>query len=73
MTVTKLADVPRKVRELYERGVASMERGNLDYAIDTFIDLLDREPGVLEVRKALRAAEIRKFKNAKGGAGCACH
>lgn len=68
MTVKKLADVPRKVRELYERGVAAMERGNLDYAIDTFLDLLEREPGVLEVRKVLRAAEIRKFRDNKGGA-----
>lgn len=67
MTVKKLADVPRKVREIYERGVAAMERGNLDYAIDTFLDLLDREPMVLEVRKVLRAAEIRKFRDAKGG------
>ena len=68
MTVKKLADVPRKVREVYERGVSAMERGNLDYAIDTFMDLLEREPGVLEVRKVLRAAEIRKFKDGKGGA-----
>ena len=68
MTVKKLADVPRKVREIYERGVAAMERGNMDYAIDTFLDLLEREPGVLEVRKMLRAAELRKFRDNKGGA-----
>lgn len=68
MTVKKLADVPRKARETYERGVSAMERGNLDRAIDTFLDLLEREPAVLEVRKVLRAAEIRKFKDGKGGA-----
>ncbi|MBN1270269.1 MAG: tetratricopeptide repeat protein [Kiritimatiellae bacterium] len=59
---------PRKARELYEKAYAAMERGNLDYAIDMFLSALDLEPRFLKARRALRAAEIKKFKESKGGA-----
>ncbi|HRZ11132.1 MAG TPA: tetratricopeptide repeat protein [Kiritimatiellia bacterium] len=59
---------PRKARELYEKAMAAMERGNLDYAMDMFTSALEIEPRLLRARKFLRAAAVKKFKDAKGGA-----
>lgn len=61
-------NAPRKARDMFEKGFAAMERGTLDYAIDMFLAALDIEPGFLKARKFLRAAEIRRFKEKKGGA-----
>lgn len=59
--------VPRKARELYEKALAAMERGNLDYAMDMFTSALEIEPRFLRARKFLRAAAVKKFKDGKGG------
>ena len=59
---------PRKAREHFEKGFAAFERGNLDYAMDMFEEALELSPGLLKARKFLRAAAIKKFKAAKGGA-----
>lgn len=67
MAEISLEEAPRKVRDLYEKGFAAMERHNLDYAIDTFTNLLELEPRLLKARRLLRAAEVKKFKNKKGG------
>ena len=61
-------DAPRKARELFDKGFAAMERGNLDYAMDMFMASLDIEPRLLRARKFLRAAAVNKFKASKGGA-----
>ncbi|NCC50723.1 MAG: tetratricopeptide repeat protein [Spartobacteria bacterium] len=68
MAEVKLEDVPRKVREMFDKGFAAFERGNLDYAMDLFISTLDLEPRLLHARKYLRAAQLKNNKDKKGGA-----
>ena len=69
MAEVTLEDVPRKVKELYEKGFAAFERGNLDYAIEMFNTALSLEPGLLKARKFKRAADLKKAKAAGGGFG----
>ena len=68
MAKLALEDAPKKVRDLFDKGFAAMERDNLDYAIDMFIAALDAEPRLFQARKFLRAAEVKKFKKSGGGA-----
>jgi tetratricopeptide (TPR) repeat protein len=67
MAELSLEEAPRKLRDMYEKGFAAMERGNLDYAIDTFSNILALEPRLLKVRRFLRAAQVKHFKDKKGG------
>jgi len=64
------------VRDLYFRGSQALQRQNFDYAMTFFTQALQREPGFLECRQALRAAQYKKsggstsfFKKIVGGAG----
>ncbi len=68
MAKLALEDAPKKVRDLFDKGFAAMERDNLDYAIDMFMAALDAEPRLFQARKFLRAAEVKKFKKSGGGA-----
>ncbi len=68
MAEISLEDAPRKARDLFDKGFAAMERGNLDYAMDMFMASLEIEPRLLHARKFLRAAEVKKFRDNKGGA-----
>jgi pentatricopeptide repeat protein len=73
----KLAsEVPRDVRDMYLRGSQALQRQNFDYAITFFMQALQREPGFLECRQYLRAAQFKKsggstsfFKKMVSGAG----
>ena len=64
-------------RRLYTKAVESAQRENYDYALELFCQVLEREPGFFECRKALRAAQARKaagtstgfFKKMMSGAG----
>ena len=53
--------VSAKTRDLVIKGFAALERGNLDYAIDMLTSAISQEPGCLQTRKYLRAAQIKKF------------
>lgn len=68
MAEVQLDNAPRKVREIYAKAFTAVERNNLDYAISMFEAVLELEPRLLQARKWLRAAEIRKFNEAGGGA-----
>jgi tetratricopeptide (TPR) repeat protein len=68
MAEVALEQAPRKAREHFEKGMASFERGNLDYAMDMFLLALEACPGLLRARKFLRAAAIAKSKTQKTGA-----
>ena len=59
-------EVPRDVRELYQKGTQAIERQNFDYAIAILNQVLQREPGFFEARQALR---VGQFKKAGGGTG----
>ena len=66
MPEKSLNDVPRPLREQYEKGLAALQRNNLDYALSIFDQILQREPGFYECREALRATQ---FKKAGSGGG----
>lgn len=68
MAEVALENAPRKAREHFEKGMASFERGNLDYAMDMFLLALDACPGLLKARKFLRAAAVTKAKQQKTSA-----
>ncbi len=59
-------EVSREVRLLYERGSEALQRQNFDYAITLFKQVLEREPGFFECRKALRHAQLAKAGDKTG-------
>ena len=67
MDEVTLEMAPQALRDMFNRGFAAMERGNLDYAIDMFYSCVEKEPMFLQARKFLRAAEVKKHKGGKGG------
>ena len=62
MAEVRLEDAPTGVRSFYDKGIAAMERGNLDYAMDMFEAVLEIEPRLMDARKLLRAAALKKTK-----------
>src|SRR5258708_820593 len=75
MPEKNLNDMPRDLRDLYQKGSVALQRQNFDYAIAIFNQVLQREPGFFECRQALRAAQFKKaggstnfFKKMIGGA-----
>ncbi|MBM4147517.1 MAG: tetratricopeptide repeat protein [Lentisphaerae bacterium] len=65
MAEVTLDNVPERVRDYYRKGVAALQKGNLDYAIDMMSSCLELEPRFLDARKALRDAEIQKLLRGK--------
>jgi len=61
-----LTAIPRPLREQYEKGLAAIQRQNLDYAIAIFDQVLQKEPGFYACREALRAAQAKRAGK-KGG------
>src|SRR5258707_4675302 len=66
MPEKNVTEIPRDVRELFQKGSTALQRQNFEYAIAIFNQVLQREPGFFECRQALRAAQ---FKQAGGGSG----
>jgi len=66
MAEKSLNALTRELRGLFTRGTDALQRDNFDYAIEMFNQVLTREPGLYECRKALRTAQLRK---AGGGGG----
>lgn len=64
MAEKSLSEIPRALREQYDRGMAAYHKNNLDYAITLLTDVLQKEPALHECREALRAAQFRR-----GGSG----
>jgi tetratricopeptide (TPR) repeat protein len=59
MSEKNLSSLTRDLRGLYTKGNEALARDNLDYAISLFCQVLSKEPGLYEVRKALRTAQTR--------------
>jgi len=74
MPEKNVTEIPRDVRELYQKGSTALQRQNFEYAIAIFNQVLQREPGFFECRQALRAAQFKHcggtgfFKKMLGGA-----
>jgi len=56
----KANQVSSGVREQYEKGVAALERSNLDYAIELLQAVVKAEPGFVAARTVLRRAAGKK-------------
>ncbi len=54
------SQITRDVRLLYQKGNDALIRENFDYAIDLFNQVLAKEPGFYECRRALRIAQTKK-------------
>lgn len=60
MKEVTLKEVSKSINDLVNKGMASMERENFDYAMDVFIIALEQEPYLLEARTLLAAAALKK-------------
>jgi len=58
--------VPRALRDQYEKGVKNFQQQNLDYAIAILTQVLNQEPAFYECRQALRATQFRKAGSGGG-------
>jgi tetratricopeptide (TPR) repeat protein len=63
-----LDNVPSRIKNLFNKGFVAFEHGTLEYAIDLMFQCVVAEPGFLQARKFLRAAEIQLFKQKKTSA-----
>lgn len=61
-----LADIPRNLRELYDKGNAALQKKNYDYAIAIYNQVLSSEPGFYPCREALRACQFAKAGSGGG-------
>lgn len=55
------------LREIYDKGVAALQKNNLDYAVELFMQVLRQEPACFDARQALRATQHRRSGNRSGG------
>ncbi len=55
-----MSQVPFAQRDLYEKGIAALQKNNLDYALTLFGTVLKAEPGFYEAREALRATQHKR-------------
>ncbi len=76
MAEKNVNEIPREARLLFTKANEAAQRENVDYAITLFNQVLEKEPGFFECRKALRAAQFQKcgdrggfFKKMWSGAG----
>src|SRR6266568_2181302 len=60
MAEKSLNELPRDLRVIFTKGSEALQRDNFDYAIDLFNQVLARDPGLYECRKALRTAQLSK-------------
>src|SRR5215510_9930456 len=61
-----LNEITREVRLPFNKGTEALQRENFDYAITLFNQVLEKEPGLYECRKALRIAQLRRAGTGRG-------
>jgi tetratricopeptide (TPR) repeat protein len=76
MPEKQINEISREARTLYTKAQEAAQRENTDYAIALYNQVLEKEPGFFEGRKALRTEQIKKaggkggfFKKMLSGAG----
>jgi tetratricopeptide (TPR) repeat protein len=76
MAEKTISQIPRHLREQYEKGKTAFDRQNFDYAIAIFNQVLEQDPAFYDCREALRASQFKKsggsttfFKKMLSGAG----
>lgn len=65
MAEKSLNEIHGELRKLYQKGNEALQRDNEDYAIELFMQVLEKEPTFYLCRKALRNAQAKK----SGGGG----
>lgn len=66
MAEKKINEVAPFARERFEKGVAAYNKGNYDYAVELFMDVLNIDPALFEARKYLRASQHKRLGEKKG-------
>ena len=66
MAEKSASEISRDIRVIFQKGNDALTRENYDYAVDLFMQVLEKEPTFYEGRKSLRLAQQRK---AGGGGG----
>jgi tetratricopeptide (TPR) repeat protein len=76
MPEKSINEISREARTLYTKAQEASQRENGDYALALYQQVLEKEPGFFEGRKALRAEQFKKagaktgfFKKMMSGAG----
>ena len=59
-----LSQIPRPLREQYEKGKAALDRQNYDYAVAIFSKILEQEAAFFDCRQALRVSQHKKAEHA---------
>ena len=67
MAEKNVNEISRDARLLFTKGGEAAQRENIDYAIDLFNQVLEKEPAFYDCRKALRAAQFKKAGAGGGG------
>ena len=70
-------EIPRDLRAMFQKANEAAQRDNFDYAFALYCQVLEKEPGFFEARKALRNAQFKKagtggssfFKKVMSGTG----
>ena len=60
MAEKSMDQIPFSTRELFDKGIAAVEKNNLDYAVTLLMQVLRLEPGFYQAREALRAAQHKR-------------
>ena len=66
MAEKNVNEIPREARLLFTKANEAVQRENLDYAIALFNQVLEKEPGFFDCRKALRAAQLQRAGSGGG-------
>src|SRR6266404_7804671 len=60
------SNINSRANDFYQKALAALERNNLDYAIEMFIQTLNIEPDFTKARRNLRATQMKKNESAGG-------
>jgi tetratricopeptide (TPR) repeat protein len=66
MPEKNVSQLPRELRDLYQKGTQALTRQNFEYAIAILNQVLSKDPSCFECRQALRAAQFKSAGNSGG-------
>ena len=64
MAETTVENLDRRARDLFNKAIAALERNNLDYSIEMFMQTVAIAPNFTQGRKYLRAAQSKRSESA---------
>lgn len=67
MAEKTINQISAEARRLHTKAVEAAQRENSDYAVTLFSQVLEKEPGFVDCRRALRAEQYKKAAAAGGG------